>query len=192
MRYATIIERIDQRIEHDNLPAAHRLLKYIDRSDPGNTQVNERMVATAEVVQDWIAQQKALSALIFAASRDDDIEDLVFRFVKLLTEKMNQPEEAVSMIRDHFKSFIKHPGSVAWAREHLVEGPHRQTLINIAQSHIVHPLDSYQNIPIYNALGTWYATKPGDYKCACKWYRIVLRLRPGDTDAIDGLIALLQ
>ncbi|MBN2716488.1 MAG: hypothetical protein JXX14_11590 [Deltaproteobacteria bacterium] len=190
MRYATMMDRIDRRLADHNMAAAHRLLKYLNKSDPDNTLISEQMVTTAEFLQDWPTQQMALATLIHESETENDIEDLVFRLVRLLTEKLNRTEEAVALLRSHFTSFIRHPGSVEWVRDHLMTGIHRQALINIAMANIAYPLDSESNIVIYNALGSWFATRADDHKNAYQWYRIVLRIHPGDADAIDGLISL--
>ena len=192
MRHMTMLARIDARIESDDLAAARRLLNYLNKDDPENAFINEQIAATAELLQDWQVLLRALTSLINNAQQDDEIDDLVFRCAQLLVEQLNRTNDAVTLIRDHFNAFINYPNSAQWAKEHLLGGPYRQVLLNIARTHIVQPLESPKNINVFNALGTWYAARPDEYRSAFQWYRKTLRIMPGNPEAIDGLISLHQ
>ena len=63
-RHLTVLARIDMRIEADNLAAARRLLRFLDKSEPDNAFINEQIAATAELLQDWPVLLRALISLI--------------------------------------------------------------------------------------------------------------------------------
>ena len=150
------------------------------------------MVQTAHPLPCKLPELSGTRDLDFGSGRQEvSFGNTVFNMVRILTQ-LNRPRDAVLLISEYFDRFISQPGAVEWARDFLIDGPYRASLLRIAETHLSLPLDNPGNIQIFNALGYWYASRPEDFRSAFCWFQRTLKLMPGNTDAIDGLISLYR